>query len=157
VKAISLHQPHASFIALGLKPFETRGWATAYRGPLLIHAAQRKMDRDALALLDEIYGAAILEGMPGGKEPLPLHEELPLGAFVCIVDLVDCMDAPSMPQSKFDRSNGLGDFGMGRFAWELANVRRFITPIPALGRQRFWNFPTSWVEHQLQPMELITL
>lgn len=41
MKALSLHQPWASAIALGLKHLETRSWATSYRGPLAIHAARR--------------------------------------------------------------------------------------------------------------------
>jgi hypothetical protein len=33
MKALSLWQPHAQAIALGLKPYETRDWSTRYRGP----------------------------------------------------------------------------------------------------------------------------
>ena len=40
MKALTLHQPYASAIALGLKHFETRAWKTTYRGPVAIHAAQ---------------------------------------------------------------------------------------------------------------------
>ena len=36
IKAISLHQPWASWIAEGKKTIETRMWPTRYRGPLLI-------------------------------------------------------------------------------------------------------------------------
>ncbi|WP_409175497.1 hypothetical protein [Brevibacillus fortis] len=35
MKAITIHQPFATLIALGEKRFETRGWATRYRGPTL--------------------------------------------------------------------------------------------------------------------------
>ncbi len=41
VRAITLWQPWASLVALGLKRFETRSWPTNYRGKLLIHAATR--------------------------------------------------------------------------------------------------------------------
>jgi hypothetical protein len=40
IKAISLWQPWASLMALGLKRHETRHWPTAYRGPIAIHAAK---------------------------------------------------------------------------------------------------------------------
>jgi hypothetical protein len=36
VKALSLKQPWASLVAAGAKTIETRTWAPAYRGPLLI-------------------------------------------------------------------------------------------------------------------------
>lgn len=39
IKAISLHQPWASLIAMGFKKFETRSWGTNYRGKLVICAA----------------------------------------------------------------------------------------------------------------------
>jgi ASCH domain len=47
VRALSLWQPWASLIALGIKTIETRSWkapASAIGQPLLIHAAKRKPD-----------------------------------------------------------------------------------------------------------------
>ena len=40
MKAISLWQPWASAMALGLKRNETRSWETLVRGPIAIHAAK---------------------------------------------------------------------------------------------------------------------
>jgi hypothetical protein len=40
MKAITLTQPWATLVAIGAKKIETRSWATAYRGPLAIHAAK---------------------------------------------------------------------------------------------------------------------
>lgn len=42
MKALTLHQPWASLIALGYKTIETRSWATSHRGPLAIHAGTRR-------------------------------------------------------------------------------------------------------------------
>ena len=39
MKAITIWQPWAEFIAAGVKHNETRSWATKYRGPIAIHAA----------------------------------------------------------------------------------------------------------------------
>lgn len=41
IKAISLHQPWAQYIADGRKTIETRDWYTAYRGDLLICSARK--------------------------------------------------------------------------------------------------------------------
>ena len=41
MKALTLWQPWASLVALGVKTIETRSWSTTYRGPLAIHAAKR--------------------------------------------------------------------------------------------------------------------
>lgn len=42
IPALSLWQPWASLIALGVKTIETRSWSTQYRGPLAIHAGAKK-------------------------------------------------------------------------------------------------------------------
>ncbi len=41
MKAITIWQPWASLIACGAKKFETRSWATNYRGPIAIHVAKK--------------------------------------------------------------------------------------------------------------------
>lgn len=38
MKALTLQQPWASFVARGVKTIESRSWNTKYRGPLAIHA-----------------------------------------------------------------------------------------------------------------------
>ena len=40
VKALSVKEPYASWIAFGQKTIETRTWSTVYRGPLLICASK---------------------------------------------------------------------------------------------------------------------
>ncbi len=42
MKALSLLQPWATLVVIGVKQIETRSWSTAYRGPLLIHASKGK-------------------------------------------------------------------------------------------------------------------
>ena len=44
MRALSLWQPHAQAIMLGIKPYETRGWSTDHRRPLAIHAAKKVFD-----------------------------------------------------------------------------------------------------------------
>lgn len=39
MKALSLKQPWARLVALGIKPVENRRWSTRYRGPFLVHAS----------------------------------------------------------------------------------------------------------------------
>ena len=44
-RALTLHQPWASLIAIGAKTMETRSWSTSYRGPLAIHAGAAPVAR----------------------------------------------------------------------------------------------------------------
>jgi hypothetical protein len=41
MKVLTLHQPWASLVALGVKTIETPSWSTQYRGPLAIHAGAK--------------------------------------------------------------------------------------------------------------------
>lgn len=93
VRALTLWQPWASLVALGLKRIETRSWSTPYRGRLLIHAAAKvptiapcgdwRIGRSTLRYADrtERSYAYTLPG-DGGVVPLPL------GAVVasCMLD-----------------------------------------------------------------------
>jgi hypothetical protein len=44
-RVLSLKQPWAALLVAGLKTIEIRRWSTAYRGPVLIHAARIDDDR----------------------------------------------------------------------------------------------------------------
>lgn len=131
IRAISLYQPWATFIALGVKPYETRSWPTTYRGPLAIHAGKNKA---SLPLLEEIpeFRAALRDAKP---RPL-LAFELPIGAFVCTCNLVDCVPAASVTPDAF------GDYSKGRYAWVLKDILVLPQPIPAKGQQGFWDAGT---------------
>ena len=52
MKAITIWQPWAEFVAAGVKHNETRSWATKYRGPIAIHAAVKPI-RQVVPLLSE--------------------------------------------------------------------------------------------------------
>lgn len=97
VKALSLWQPWASLIALGVKTIETRSWSTKYRGPLAIHAAKRAPEAGssigdyrvtrARTPRDEpfrLWSHQIVNGR-GGQHA----DVLPLGAVVATCELVD--------------------------------------------------------------------
>lgn len=51
MKAITIWQPWASLLAHGMKQYETRSWATKYRGPIAIHAAKRPVRQTIDALV----------------------------------------------------------------------------------------------------------
>lgn len=169
MKALTLWQPWASLVALGVKRIETRSWSTDYRGPLAIHAGTKRPSTD---------------GSVGGWWP---HQDpdlgwhayhmgadrqilLPLGAIVATARLVDVVPITSRNAGEPDPGNGAyvipyadgvlglvppwrgvadfsitdqrpyGDFAPGRFAWLLEGVEPVDPPIPAKGHQRLWNW-----------------
>jgi hypothetical protein len=146
MKAITIHQPWATLIALGEKQFETRSWATKYRGELAIHAGKKI---DLTAIQDpEIYMAILKHGFDKMRD-------LPLGVVVGVAELKDCFSVRRdfigglvMLQSENRRTHfetklnefKFGDFSTGRFAWQMSDVHRLPVPVPAKGQQGLWNW-----------------
>jgi hypothetical protein len=135
MKAISLWQPWASAIALGMKRIETRGWSTNYRGRLAIHAAKtwRTEQREFLAHAVEFGYAAL------AREPLPF------GAIVATCMLTDVRGSLALRQEVFATELFFGDFGPYRFGWILDDIVQLAEPIPFKGRQGFFDVPDELV------------
>jgi hypothetical protein len=145
MKTISLWQPWASLIANGIKRFETRSWATTYRGPLAIHAAKKVLSAsEQYQCLDYEFlkVAGIYDQTPeAGHARLP---KLPHGAVIATCTLADCIPTDSIGTMDISRSERLcGDFTFGRFAWLLGDVKKLASPIPFKGRQGFFDVPDS--------------
>jgi hypothetical protein len=133
MKAISLWQPWASAMALGLKQNETRSWPTAYRGELAICSAKRPLDQDGLATARE-------NGISLGA--------LKFGFVLCVVELYEVLKTENCgPPLKIGQVEAeLGDYTPGRFAWLTRNCRRLETPVPVIGHQGFWMLPPETIE-----------
>lgn len=136
MKALSLWQPHAQAIALGLKPYETRHWKTDYRGPLVIHAAKKQFRYKDYTL--DYYQEV---GVRLKEVKYPMYA-LPYGVAVCVVDLVACIPTEKV-RDRIGRYEFWGDFSDGRFAFKLENVRILNPYIPAVGRQGFFDIPVD--------------
>lgn len=158
MRAISLHQPHASAVALLSKLNETRGWATEYRGPLLIHAALRCVVSELQHIRVTPCWRGALAGTPLIEDETPNYKTcLPFGAIIAVCNLVDCRPTGSFTLAELrtprvlPKSEGgglrawteedMGNFALGRFGWALRDVHAFKTPIPYKGCQRFFDVP----------------
>lgn len=136
MKAISLWQPWASAIALGMKTIETRGWSTKYRGPIAIHAARRwGREQREFAAVEHSLGR--------------LPQRLPFGAIVAVAILDDCRPTWEMKQTVGAVERIYGDYTDGRFGWQLVNVLALPYPIPYRGAQGFFNVPDELLPARL--------
>ncbi|MDZ8189765.1 MAG: ASCH domain-containing protein [Nostoc sp. ChiSLP02] len=137
IKAISLHQPWASLIPMGLKKYETRSWATNYRGPLLICAAKKTSTPQKLT---QNYFLKKYQQILVDTDNYIEWDDLPFGSAIALVDLTDCI---KMTQTFINEQSLLeidtGDWRVGRMAWKLENIQRIIRPIPITGRQGLFN------------------
>lgn len=144
--ALSLWQPWASFIAVGIKPFETRDWKPPkwlIGQRIAIHAAKKSVHRDDRSWADE-------QGV----------RDLPLGAVVCTAVLrgaYHCAglvtttptaiatmgQVPGSPNQPIIAIDEFGDYTAGRWAWWLADIEKFDPVIPAKGAQGFWKWANA--------------
>lgn len=146
MKTLSLLQPWASLLIWSVKKYETRSWATRYRGQLAIHASARRMPRD------------IEEEFPGELIRLVLDltagrgiATLPLGAVLGTVVLRNVFGTGYDGALPVIRSGHLpfnvppieaacGNYEEGRFAWECGYPREFLNPVPAKGSLGLWDW-----------------
>ena len=124
MKAISLWQPWASAMALGLKTVETRHWWTGQRGLIAIHAAKRWTAEE------REFTAAM--GLP------PV---LPLGAIVAVGELVEVKRSEQLVGQLSEQELGWGNYGPGRYGWIFRNVVALNEPVPFRGAQGFFEVP----------------
>lgn len=135
IRALSLWQPHASLVALAEKQYETRSWQIAYRGWLAIHAAKAT---DTLALCrEEPFRAAF------AKHKIYSAATLPLGAVLCIAELIDIFPVEQIQGSLSTQEVAFGNYNAGRFAWQLKVIHVFETPLPCKGLQGVWALPAG--------------
>jgi hypothetical protein len=145
IRAISLWQPWASLIAVGVKVHETRG----FRAPphivgqrVAIHATIRPF---TLADIDERL-AHLCVNVFGEYCP----KTLPYGAVVATALLQS--STPMTSCAPVDDNDAIcGNWSPDRFAWRMAEVHPLLAPIPAKGMQGWWYWtpPEAWTPQAL--------
>ena len=153
--AITLHQPWATLIALGLKNVETRSWPAPVRllgQTFAIHAGKRlvrqpgdRIEQELRARLGEEWSRAIPTGVVLATATL---------AGMARVKYVDLTSGHAVHDDGTETGCAVGagrteidpwgDFRTGRWLWLLTDVKALPEPIPAVGHQSFWH----WIENR---------
>jgi hypothetical protein len=127
MKTLSIRQPFATLILLGIKQYEVRNWSTLYRGPLLIHAS-KTLDFDGadICMMEPFRSLLQEAGYRSGVE-------LPRGVLLGTVELVDCLPLRKVQLAR--ACDGLLYVDRrGRYALQLGNPKPFGRPRAAVGR-----------------------
>ncbi len=136
MKTLSLLQPWATLVVMGVKQIETRSWSTAYRGPLLIHASKGKAGE--IFVHDATF-----------KKYIADFKQLPFGYIIGKVTLTDVIRIGTgtlsftndeMMNKLTMEEKAFGDYTAGRFAWILQDPVAFKTPLGARGSLTLWEF-----------------
>jgi hypothetical protein len=88
MRALSIRQPWAALIVMGLKDIENRPWRTSHRGSIFVHASLGRSGR-SLYDIERIYGVALSDEL--------MRLCALVGGIIGSVDLVDCVSASASP------------------------------------------------------------
>ncbi len=130
--ALTLTQPWATLVVLGVKRFETRSWSPAGRAlPLrvAVHAAKSWRTEDRW-FAEDLRKRGVI----------PAGTSLPLGAVVGEVTVVAVHETGAVREDLPRLERELGDFTDGRQAWELADPVAYPEPIAASGALGLWTW-----------------
>lgn len=138
MRAITLHEPYASFMACGVKTIETRHWSTPFRGRLAIHAAKGIPPYAREAMDDPVISGLMIQNGIN-------RNMLPLGSIVAVVTVIDVVPTSAVKDEISDAERALGGYEGSRFAWITDELHRLTYPLPCKGRQGFWNVPDEMI------------
>jgi hypothetical protein len=130
MKAISIKQPWADAILLGLKRVENRTWGTHHEGPLILHAG-KGFDKAGYEWLRMVQD----ENAEPHWSKMPLPENYRRGAFLGVIEIIDCKKPGDMSR----RDNGWRD--INQYGWGIGRTLRFMQPIEGNGALRLFRPP----------------
>lgn len=122
VKALTIKQPWAELIMVGLKDVENRSRRTNFRGRFAVHVGLRRADFEDLRL----------DAIPK-KHRMPIEQAWELhahpGRVIGTVELVDCVQDSTSPWA-ID----------GQWHWILRDPRLYARPVAAKGQLGLWEW-----------------
>lgn len=140
MKVLSMWNPWASLLVLEEKRMETRCRALKNFGWILIHASQ-KVDWEAVerspfkTVLPRHFGSQVYEGL-----------ERVRGHIIGAAYFTKCHRTEDVRDTVSSQEHSFGDYGDGRYAWEIAKAVTFFKPVPAKGCLYLWDFDTALLD-----------
>lgn len=151
LKCITIHQPYATLIMLGIKTFETgRSWCppARYRDePLWIHASGKvPRQPDLLEKFPEVSGVPLPLGAILGSVRLGDYWRMDSyhggeeDGYASYDPIMTNQKAPHETKNAPEEQERLGFFLPGTYAWELHDPKPLAKPIFTRGQQGLWNY-----------------
>lgn len=151
MKAVSVKQPWAQLICLGVKPIENRTWATKYRGRVYIHASGKPvpfngMDNGMKFTQDQLREVFKICPVKDGRYPDVMSKYLN-GAIIGEVDIIDCVRghesiwAEHVARVIRKVEGAPKEINVPVYNWVLENAVLYDNPIENVkGALSFWDY-----------------
>lgn len=135
MKAITILQPWAGLLVLGIKKCETRSWNTKHRGELAVHSSGR-WTHEGKELLQALMDSNPAQFFKGSEYYKTCTD---LGSVLGKVTVEEtCSTNNSKPLSLMERI--FGNYEPNRFYWKCINPVLFPAPVYAIGKLSIWNW-----------------
>ena len=123
---LSMHQPWASLLVLGIKKVEGRTWYTPHRGRLWIAAGAKRPTEEDIQSVENMYKSLY------PKKNLAFPQEYPTGCLLGCVQLVECQ---SHDEYKEKHPDGESE---SDYVFVCENPQELIVKFPLKGKHKIW-------------------
>lgn len=141
LRALTICQPYAEAVVTGIKTIETRTWATAHQGWLVVHAGGAWWrERTLGARVAEREAEALARRM---RLSLPVAV-YPRRAVVGLVWLIGCFPFDAATWEALRPQHGVAEpWRPGLIGWRLADPFRLPAPVPWPGMLGLFRIPVA--------------
>lgn len=130
---LSMHQPWASLLVLGIKRVEGRTWYTSHRGRLWIAAAAKKPTPQEIAQVEDMYRHIYR------REPA-FPKEYPTGCLLGCVNVTDCL-----PQEQFgEQFPDTHEESASPFVFICTSPHELLFKFPMKGKHKIWKMESKY-------------
>lgn len=146
MKGLTLIQPYATLMALGLKKVETRSWKAHYRGPVAIHASQGFPRSYRVLVHSEPFLTALKPYLGAWR-----HNDCERGRVVAVGNLIEIIPTEDLVTGMAgawlgQRERAFGDYSPRRYGWIFDDMRPLTQSIPWSGARLLWEVPAALEE-----------
>ncbi|XP_066557826.1 activating signal cointegrator 1 [Amia ocellicauda] len=130
---LSMHQPWASLLVLGIKRVEGRTWYTSHRGRLWIAAAAKRPTPQEIAQVEAMYRNLY-------RTAPDFPKEYPTGCLLGCVNVIDCLSQEQFQEQHPKTCEESGS----PFVFICSNPQELLVKFPMKGKHKIWKLDRQY-------------
>merc|ERR1719228_1315709 len=121
---LSMHQPYASLLVMGIKIHEGRTWYSQHRGRLWIHAGSKVPLPEEIQEVENFY--------VGRNEGVTFPQHYPTSCLLGSIDVTDCL-----PQEQYQETHPKGE-SSSPYVLVCRNPQELVVKFPMQGQHKIY-------------------